>query len=422
MHVLSTPDELHTAICDLTKKHSTLSWAVAWATTGFKAADLLLKHREKIQKLVVGIHFHQTAPDFLKTFVGDSRVRFVMQPEGTFHPKVYVFQSGQEWDAVIGSANFTRAAMSKNTEAAIQISHRDLGAEEALPKLLDLVDLHWGEGKVADANLLESYRVIWARRQRDVRRAQGKTPEPTPKAKKRGRAPIDTQLGRTTWSEFFHQVKTEEDRRPTTHHTMERRLFILRHYRSWFRSTSHFKDLGSQQRQRIAGTTREKAQANTEGVHTDWRFFGSMRRADVFLALVRDDPEGLSHALDQVPLEGRVTREHFMAYTDAFQAAFAGKRRGATGLSSATRLLAMKRPDTLVCYDKPNRKVLCDKFGISVNSTQSFKGYWNEIIERVRGSAWYLARRPSDPVEAEVWDARTAFLDSICYDPEGEGT
>ena len=82
----------------------------------------------------------------------------------------------------------------------------------------------------------------------------------------------------------------------------------------------------------------------------------------------------------------------------------------------------MKRPDTFICYDEPNRRALCAKFGLSVNSTRSFEGYWDHVIERVRGSAWWLAPRPSDASQAEVWEARAAFLDSICYDPEGEAT
>jgi len=43
-------------------------WATAWAGVGSTHFDNLLANKDKIKKIVVGIHFYQTHPDFIETF------------------------------------------------------------------------------------------------------------------------------------------------------------------------------------------------------------------------------------------------------------------------------------------------------------------------------------------------------------------
>ena len=93
MRFLSTGAEIDTALRALTKKCTGLRWAVAWASHGFPLCDLLVKHRAKVKQLTVGVHFYQTHPDFIAEFLDHDAVRFVMNPSGVFHPKLYLFEN-----------------------------------------------------------------------------------------------------------------------------------------------------------------------------------------------------------------------------------------------------------------------------------------------------------------------------------------
>src|SRR5437870_3840781 len=108
MKMLTTTAEVNAELICLIRACSSCQVAVAWASVGFKAFDLLAKNAKKIERMVVGIHFYQTHPDFIETFLTHPNIRFVLNPDGVFHPKVYLFEkSGGEWECVVGSLNFT---------------------------------------------------------------------------------------------------------------------------------------------------------------------------------------------------------------------------------------------------------------------------------------------------------------------------
>ncbi|HPS82905.1 MAG TPA: hypothetical protein PLA88_01220, partial [Bacteroidales bacterium] len=83
-------------------------------------------------------------------------------------------------------------------------------------------------------------------------------------------------------------------------------------------------------------------------------------------------------------------------------------------LATATRLLAMKRPDVFVCLDSKNKSSLCKDFGI-VQLGLDYDRYWDEIVERIYDSDWWLHPNPKDNIEKDVSNSRAAFLDSIYY-------
>jgi HKD family nuclease len=91
--------------------------------------DLLAEHRDKIEQLTVGVHFYQTHPDFIAEFLDHDGVRFVMNPSGVFHPKLYMFELPKgRWECVTGSANFTKAAFTSNAEVAVHFTEEDHNA------------------------------------------------------------------------------------------------------------------------------------------------------------------------------------------------------------------------------------------------------------------------------------------------------
>ena len=142
-----------------------------------------------------------------------------------------------------------------------------------------------------------------------------------------------------------------------------------------------------------------------------------MKGAGVFKNLVNETPARLSGALDEIPLEGPVQRDHYEAFISRYKAAFP-KKNGQPirhGLATATRLLAMKRPDYFVCLDKANKVGLSQAFGITIKH-QDYDAYWDSIIERISESKWWNSRRPGTKLARQVWDGRAAFLDAIFYE------
>jgi hypothetical protein len=126
---------------------------------------------------------------------------------------------------------------------------------------------------------------------------------------------------------------------------------------------------------------------------------------------VKHDYKNLSLALDTIPSTGDILKDDYLRYAEGYQKA-SSSRVGE--FAAATRLLAMKRPDTFVCLDARNKVGLCDAFGISRNV--GYEAYWDSLIERIKNSTWWHDPAPRIGIEREVWEARAAFLDSIFYD------
>jgi hypothetical protein len=134
----------------------------------------------------------------------------------------------------------------------------------------------------------------------------------------------------------------------------------------------------------------------------------------VFKKIVNANSARLSKALNIIPSRGEVRRDEYLAYIDGYIAAYPGQKRH--GLATATRLLAMKRPDYFVCFDGENRDGLCKGFGITLGH-HDYERYWDSIVERILISKWWTSPRPSGAQARAIWDGRAAFLDSLYYRP-----
>ena len=91
LKLITTPTALETEFTRLIQEYNEFYWATAWAGINSKAFDALKVNNRKIKKIIVGIHFYQTHPDFIESFLTNGNMRFILQPAGTFHPKLYLF-------------------------------------------------------------------------------------------------------------------------------------------------------------------------------------------------------------------------------------------------------------------------------------------------------------------------------------------
>lgn len=189
--------------------------------------------------------------------------------------------------------------------------------------------------------------------------------------------------------------------------SFDMRLTILRKVKQFFSKVQSFNDLTYDEKRMIAGTKIRKT-----GDDMDWLLFGSMVGFGVFQSLIRTENPNLAEAIDHIPLSGAVSREQYDQFVSIFQSAFEGEARTG-GVPTASRLLAMKRPDTFICVDSENKKGLAKDLGFTP-STISFEKYWDEIIVPITESNWWQSDKPIGP-EGLLWEGRTAMLDIIYF-------
>jgi hypothetical protein len=104
MQLITSNTGLRYHFSNLLRDHAHVSVVVAWASTNFMCCDQLMRADGKIKRMIVGLHFCQTAPEFIEHFITDKRVKFLKQGRGVFYPKVYFFEkSSNEWACIIGA-------------------------------------------------------------------------------------------------------------------------------------------------------------------------------------------------------------------------------------------------------------------------------------------------------------------------------
>lgn len=402
MRVLATTAQVNTEIRRLIHECSSCRVAVAWASIGFPAFDLLTKRSSKIEKMVVGTHFYQTHPGFIEHFMTHPNVRFVMNTDGVFHPKVYYFDKSEgEWECIIGSPNFTKGGLDQNVEMAILVTNHDHGSQQVLADIQSSIDDYWHEASQFTQSQWVNYREAWQRKQPLLNSLKGKFGDPKKEdADDKGKAPFNVPILRMAWADYFEKVKSEKG-----HHNVnvEGRLKVIRGTRQLFADQTHFNQLDKSGRLRIAGLIEE--------ADVDYLLFGSMQGAGKFWKTINENDEIISLALDLIPAVGAISRDMYLGYIEQYKKAFP---QGRHGVGTATRLLAMKRPDTFVCLDDRNKSGLCGAFNISRNV--DYESYWDSIVARILEATWWNSPPPRSGIEREIWTARAAFLDSIYFE------
>ena len=320
-----------------------------------------------------------------------------MNPDGLFHPKLYLFEyKNGDWECVTGSPNFTQAGFSTNNEVAVHFGSRDVGAASAHIEIVEALNAFRGLGKQISEHDLLAYRATWKRQQRRLEPLSG-TYSPIDELAKPKRSPLDVPIFVANWAEYVSSVNVD------TEHTTEGRLTVLEEAQRLFSTHSHFNKMIESDRKGIAGFGRIK--------HIDWLLFGSMKGAGYFKQAINSNSETISLALDEIPLTGEVTHEHFARYLKHFRQSFDN-----SGIATATRLLAMKRPDCFVCLDSRNRRQLCEAFDIP--KSIDLDDYWDKVVQRIIDSNWWNAPEPKQPLERRIWKCRAAFLDVRFYEPK----
>lgn len=377
-----------------------MQWAVAWATENqvFEAA---MAHCDKFLHLVIGTHLYQTAPSVL-TRIAPMQKAGVMPPTGDlFHPKVYLFRNGARIRCVVGSPNLTFSAMGGNVESSVLLDGTD--EDTALTDLAAFVKAAYAEAHVIDAEFLYSYGRQYEAK-RVAREELSKFVQIRKPTKYATKPPQEM-----SWADYLAHLRSK--RHPSAH-LFNKRLPVLAKARELFGTGLPYESWDEEDRKIVAGTLGAKKSQQPD---VDYALFGSMGASGTFANAVIDSPQGLSKALDCIPLTGPVSEADFDKFRQYYGAAF-GEEGRQGGLPTATRLLAMKRPDTFVCLDSANCKDLCNNWGVPYSTTK-LHNYWERIIEPMQQTPWWRAPVPTIPGDVELWLGRAAMLDAIYYTP-----
>lgn len=308
MKLLTTAAEINNELVRLIEECSSCQVAVAWASVGFKAFKLLAKNSKKIEKMVVGTHFFQTDPEFIKTFLTHSATRFVLQKDSqgsVFHPQSYLFKMpGDEWECIVGSPNFTMGGIQKNSEPAVIVTHEDQGAAEFLSGMIHTIEGYWKKAVTLSPADLKAYRDTWAKKQPALKEVKG--------------AAQAEPILSCTWSKYYEMLVYNSERVPV-HFSIEGRLQVIRSVQKQFADHPNFEDIETTKRKCIAGTLHYR-NGIVNGVNYLW--FGSMWGAGMFKGVIKDNDPNISLALDAIPSDGDVSKSDYLEYVEGFKMAF----------------------------------------------------------------------------------------------------
>ena len=224
----------------------------------------------------------------------------------------------------------------------------------------------------------------------------------------------DTDQLNIPWSEYFElilehdremdgdELLTVLDERPDASDDQRDRrswIFEASRCRRAFEEYGTLSEMPVETREMVAGLGH-----NTTG------FFGGMNPSHQFRTLFEDDLESLDAPLKaMIPLDRsrRISTHQLDDYV------FSVHTLHGAGISAASRLAGMKRPDSILPINESIRASIDACFGEKGRNVRSYVHLHEQIWE----FPWFQADRPSDTAESVVWDHRVALLDALFFDP-----
>lgn len=386
-------------LVELLDEHSSVSFAVAWATLSPNFFKELQNNKSKIQKSVIGTHGYSTDPRVLdwcldeKPFIGFIFDRTKNKRNPIFHPKIYVFKSPRKWDVLIGSANLTEGGLKNNTELVLHVGSDEFPSSSLLQNSLKVIDEYWKLSTKRD--ITRTQVAAYRRKHEKEKQKQYRVETLIPELK-------IPELLSWEWSEFYDKVKRDE--------FYKHRLALLSQARKIFQSHKNFIDIDPENRKVLAGTV-------TKPKHDDWRninvsCFGPTG-SSIFAGLIDRENVHVFRAIDCIPISRKVTRSDFMNYVDEIKKGFGDNQHG---LGHVARLLAIKRPDTFVPFNGPVKPGIHEDLDLKPRMKGThYERYWDEVLAKIKQAKWYKSQQPKNETERNVWRFRVAMLDAVYY-------
>lgn len=389
--VLTDAESLFQSLSTLFDWADDVDMAVAWATSAegtgrhWRAMDLA-----KVRRAVIGTEFAQTEPWALSVLGANrDRLRIVINSTGTFHPKAIVGTRGKAIRAIVGSANFTSAAYTTNTELNVLLE----GVADApeFRKLSAFLDEQWTSGVELDDGWLAAYTKVWeaAKRQKIM----------VPQAKLEVTSLTSLDI---SWADFVALIAAQEHRPLRSGYRIKVRGAFpsysgeLNRTLAVFAKSLPFADLAKEDRTLLMGIGKDSS-----------GLIGRMKAAGYARGIVNSSPEKIGNVLDRLPLSGPVSLALASELVNAITSLKGVK------LGVASRLFAVKRPDLFVSVNKGSNPSLAKLFGGRPITTAK---QYIELLRTIWSTTWHRSTRPLDAEEAILWDQRAVLLDSALYE------
>ena len=399
MDLITSARELSKNFITLIKKYKYMSFATAWASTEHPAFQNLLEYQEKIQHSTIGLHFYQTDPEVLAQLQHNKNARFILQTNGVFHPKLYLFwNTPTDWVLLSGSANFTNGAFNgNNRETMLLIKGESANFFQEISRFLknDCFDnaVEIGEEQI------EHYRTLYHQRQKPLQTLSNRYLAGN-KHSEMGKSILSTNILTYSWEKYFKTIQQDKN------HSFKDRLDLLAYVKKVFQDNAKFLSIDSEIRKLISGLPNN---ART-GKNLDYGWFGSTKSNGNFSRKINTGNPKIAQAIDLIPLTGDVSKHDFLEYNKVFRQAGFNNPIGV-----ATRLLTMKRPDLFFCFNGANKEKICAELDLPKNLNA--ERYWDEILLRIYDTAWFNSSRPQNTIKQQAWDGRVALIDCIYYEP-----
>lgn len=389
--IITETEALFAALQTLTRTSSIIDLCMAWATSSngqgrhWKALDL-----GKIRRAVVGTAFAQSEPAALEELANKpGRLRLMINSDGTFHPKVIFGRTGEQVRAIVGSANFTTAAYTGNTELSILLE--GTAQEPELQAIETYIEDHWKRGTDLTADWLAEYVLTWkaAKRQRIV----------VPRAKLEVGSLTDLEM---PWSTYVELIRKQEGRKLANGTSIRvtgaspSYMEELRLAHAVFRREPRFEKLTRDERNILMGVGSASS-----------GFLGSMKPAGYARGLVGSAPEKIGKSLDRLPLDGPVS------LTEATTLLNELTQLKGVKIGVATRFFAVKRPDLFVSVNNGSNPQLAKLAGGREIKTVP---QYIALLGAVWATEWHRSSRPADAQEVALWERRAALLDAALYE------
>lgn len=401
MKMLVTPRSISDAMQYCMKSYHHYYWSVAWAgwdgkQCEFKELHMLSINPRRFTKIVIGTHFYQTHPEFIRRFRGHDGIRFCLINDELFHPKVYFFENGErDWACIVGSANFTVSALTRNVEACLYFTSDDPVDGDVRRDILSMINNAWKKASPGNEIDIAKYTKLWSRSRKAV---MGKS---TPKKRKKEKIngiKIDHEgaiggLLKADWKQYSMAVTSTERYKDNCGNAVLAALDEL--HVLWRKK--EYALMNDEERKKLLGTS------------GNYAWLGDMKHARIFMRDRAKTANKVSAAMAKIPLNHNmdVTRKHY----DAFLRQWQKIPHAAIGV--ATRLLAVRRPDVFCSVNRRCRDKLCGSLGIR---SITLENYWNDCIEVLRQSAWWNSPKPVHVRQKQLWDVRMALIDFLVCD------
>lgn len=413
MKLLRNASEIGKAIlnCIKDKKYNYVSFAVAWIKTqNNDVYDTLIKYKKKIRYSTLGIDFAGTDKAVLVE-LKSSNVR-ICKNDGnyTFHPKIYLFYNDKkEYTAVIGSANLTCGGMYHNDECAVLFTEQD--NSKMFSRLKKQLKHYFEHAKPITDTLLDEYSIL-------IDNISIKNEEIKKMMISANKIIDETPYINLTWEDIskFILEYDFESRKEMLNDIQE--IFLNMHKNKY-----NFEDLDIDSRRMIIG--------NGKKDDNIYKAFGGIGSAGSAQGIIinendeyHDDLHNIGKALYNIPVLTNKTFQKFPEDTvrEFLNTVFSIK---GCGISTATRLLTVKRPDLFVCInsekendERKGNKIAVEKiFGIKFNNQKKDINNYIKLLKMIYNTDYYnhlvTEEEKKKNINYEVISMyRAAFLDS----------